>query len=274
MNASSSNPRALVAVLGASNVTLALPQILTAMHRRTVGRGPVEFYVAHGPGRSYGTVAGLPWVEFPALRSCGLFETLESRWRSTDRPAVYAMLTDVGNDIMYGVSPRRIAAWVGEIVQRFQTVDARVVLTSIPVESVLRIPAWKFNVVRRILFPSYPMLRRDVFTRTVQVEAALETLGRDLSIDVLPTQAEWYSVDHIHIARRHRARVFGGWADALFADGADRPPSASEGEAVTLSMSTTRLRLLRPAELFVAGRRWTRRQTGVEIAAGARLFLY
>ncbi len=273
MNGTNSEPRALVAVLGASNVTLALPQILTALHRRLAGAGPTEYYVAHGPGRSYGTVAGLPGVEFPALVGCGLYEALEARWRSAGQPSVYLMLTDVGNDVMYGVSARGIAAWVREIVERFRSLDARTVLTSVPVESVLSIPPWKFGLVRRLLYPSYPMLRRDVLTRTVQVQDALEDLGRDLAFDVLPTRTEWYSFDGIHVARRWRPHAFGTWVDALLgrAEGSTSP-GGQNGAA--LSISSARLRLSRPAELFVAGRRLTTAQRGIQIAAGARLYLY
>ncbi len=273
MNGTNPDPRALVAVLGASNVTLALPQILTALHRRLAGSGPTEYYVAHGPGRSYGTVAGLPCLEFPALGRCGLYEALEARWRSAGLPSVYVMLTDVGNDVMYGVSARGIAAWVREIVEKFRALDARIVLTSVPVDSVLGMPAWKFGLVRPLLYPSYPMLRRDVLTRTVQVQDALEDLGRDLAFDVLPTRKEWYSFDGIHVARRWRPHGFGTWVDALLgrAEGS-MSPNGQNGAA--LSISSVRLRLSRPAELFIAGRRWTRAQTGVQIAAGARLYLY
>ncbi len=273
MNGTDSDHRALVAVLGASNVTLALPQILTVLHRRLAGSGPADYYVAHGPGRSYGTVAGLPGIEFPALGSCGLYEALEARWRSTGQPPVYVMLTDVGNDVMYGVSARRIAGWIREIVEKFRSVEAHTVLTSVPVESVLSIPAWKFGLIRHILYPSYPMLRRDAFTRTVQVQDALEELGRDLAIDVLPTRKEWYSFDGIHVARRWRPHVFGTWTDALLgrAEGATSPSGRNGAE---LSISSVRLRLSRPAELFIAGRRRTRAQKGIQIAAGARLYLY
>jgi hypothetical protein len=273
MNGSDADPRALVAVLGASNVTLALPQILDALHRRLAPSGPVEYYVAHGPGRSYGTIAGVPGIEFTPLRSCGLREALEARWRSAGRPPVSVLLTDVGNDVMYGASARGIAAWVREIVESFRSLGARTAITSVPVESVLSISAWKFGLIRPILYPRYPMRRRDVFTRVVQVQDALEELGRDLAADILPARREWYSIDCIHVARRWRRRVFGTWADALL-ERAEGSASGSERSAARLSISSARLRLVRPAEMYLFGRRLTRAQEGVRIADGARLYVY
>lgn len=273
MTESNTTPAAIVAVLGASNVTLALPQILGVLHRRLAGSGPTDYFIAHGPGRSYGMTAGLPGVEFAALNTCGLYEALEARWRSTGQPPVYVMLTDVGNDVMYGVTARGIAAWVREIVERFLSLDARVVITSVPVESVLRLPAWKYGLVRPLLYPSYPMLRRDVFTRIVQVQHALEDLSRSMKLDVLPTRREWYSIDGIHVARRRREHVFQIWGDTLLG-GEDGSTSTARDSDARLSISSVRLRLCRPAVLFIAGCRLTKGQQGVEVAEGARLYLY
>ncbi len=283
-------PRTLVAVLGASNVTLALPQILRILEGR-LGAQRTDYFVAHGPGRSYGAVAGLPIVglKFTALNLCGLHDALEARWQSADRPPVYALLTDIGNDVLYGASVESIIGWVGEIVARLQPLGARIVITSLPVESVLRISAWKYRLVKTVLFPFRSMPRRDVFTRVVQLQDALEVLGRKMEVPVLPTRTEWYSFDRIHLARRGRHRAFTTWVDALLGDSAsipvsdpappavrspagDGPPHAENGAPLTVS--PLRLRFYRPAELYCAGRRRTREQTGIQVAPAARLYLY
>lgn len=229
--------------------------------------------MAHGPGRSYGIIAGVAFVKFNPLTGCGLQDALEARWRGSGRPPIYVLLTDVGNDVMYGASPGRIAAWVGEIAERFSSLGARVAVTSVPVESVHRIPAWKYGLVRPILYPLYPVRRRDVFTRVVQVQDALEDLGRRLPLEILPTRREWYSFDGIHVARRWRRHVFAIWADALLG-GVDAPsPRSGENEA-RLSVSSLNLRFCRPAEIFIAGRPLRREPPGIEVADGARLYLY
>src|SRR6185312_6977256 len=84
-------------LLGASNLKASLPLVVDLLRRRA--GGPVEVLAACGHGRSY-----IAWSRFLAIRhlpgiaGCGLWQALE------DRPGLstVALLTDAGNDLVYG----------------------------------------------------------------------------------------------------------------------------------------------------------------------------
>ena len=87
-------------LLGASNLRLVLPVLIDDL-RRAAG-GPVEVLAACGHGRSYGRRSRLLFIRhLPGITRCGLWAALERR---PPLPTI-ALLTDVGNDLVSGVSP-------------------------------------------------------------------------------------------------------------------------------------------------------------------------
>src|SRR5439155_11570702 len=97
---------ARVVLLGASNLTLGFPMLVSEL-RAWLG-SPVEILCAHGHGRSYGLASRVLFRELPGIVECGLWRALAS---APARPTL-ALLTDVGNDIMYGRDVEEIAGWV------------------------------------------------------------------------------------------------------------------------------------------------------------------
>ena len=86
-----------VILLGASNVTLAFPLIVEGL-RRSLPE-PIELFAAHGHGRSYGLWSRVLMRRLPGIRECGLWESLATR-SGEGRPL--ALVTDVGNDLLFG----------------------------------------------------------------------------------------------------------------------------------------------------------------------------
>ena len=88
-----------VVLLGASNIALAFPQIV---RRLSAGLpGPLEIFAAFGHGRSYCTWSRVLFRRLPGIDRCGLWADLERA--ATERPTrTLALLTDVGNDLIYG----------------------------------------------------------------------------------------------------------------------------------------------------------------------------
>ena len=233
-------------LLGASNLSFALSKAAgIALH--ALG-APLSLYVAHGPGRSYGIEAGPLWIRYPGILGSGVLEALESA-NGGDRPPTWALLTDLGNDIPYGVPVETVLAWITEIARRLRAAGARVGVTSLPVESLCAIPAFKFRVLRPLFFPTRPMRREDVIARACELQTGLEGLVESEGIQVLPTRRGWYGFDHFHLRARSRGEAFRTWLGALL----DRP-----GAMAAPPRSLGRLRFHRPLEyLFRRGRRPT-----------------
>jgi hypothetical protein len=76
---------------------------------------------ALGLGRSYGARSRVLLRGLPGILQSGLWRQLESLPPAPTR----ALVTDVGNDILYGSSPEQILEWVEESVARLQLRGAR-----------------------------------------------------------------------------------------------------------------------------------------------------
>jgi hypothetical protein len=63
------------------------------------------------------------------------------------------LVTDVGNDILYGFSAEQTLAWVAEALDRLSRVTQDIVLTDLPLASIRRLSNLKFLAFRSILVP-------------------------------------------------------------------------------------------------------------------------
>ncbi len=268
-------PPACVVLLGASNLSLALPQAM----RHAVSRLPdrrLSLYVAHGPGRSYGIDAGLAGVRFTGLSGCGLFRALEEEMESQEQTEGWALLTDVGNDILYRSGVDAILSWAGEIVERLRKGGLKVGVTSLPIASIKALPSWKYRLIRPLLFPFRPMPREEVLRQVDLLEEGLADIVASQGARLLPTRAEWYGADHIHLRKRCRAEATRAWLDGLLLtpdarkEKEDTAPEASN----RLRVSNLRLRFHRPAEYAWFCRKRRRPQKGLRLTENARLYCY
>jgi hypothetical protein len=276
------DPGTRVVLLGASNLTLALPAVLRHAARRSAGSG-ISFYVAHGPGRSYGVEAGVAGIRFTAIARSGVLEALERDQRTIGPLPTLALLTDVGNDILYrcGVGP--ILGWIEEIAGRLLSLGARVGITSLPVDSVETLSPWKYRLFRSLYFPSCPYSRRMVLEQVRAVQEGLERLGRREGIPILPARRIWYGFDRFHLRVRCSSAAFSFWLDEVsgWKGGPASPRAGPGGERAErgelprrFSVQSLRVRLHRPAELMVFGRSFTGRPGGLALGPGIRLHSY
>ncbi|MCA8962625.1 MAG: hypothetical protein KDC38_19000 [Planctomycetes bacterium] len=208
------------ALLGASNVTLGWRSIVArcrAVAARLDGRKgeearvpPIRVIGAHGLGRSYGTDSRFLFRSLSSILECELWELLD---RSAESAAPrYALVTDVGNDIAYGVEPAHLLSWVDEAVSRLRDRGYRVVLTGLPIDSLLRVSRLRFLTVRTALFPFHRIRQETVMERAREVQWGIERLARTRDVSLATLRGEWYGIDPIHIRLRCRTRA---WARIL-----------------------------------------------------------
>lgn len=135
-----------VVALGASNLTRGFQTVVSTA--RTAWGPQVEVLAALGHGRSYGVPSRLAFRGLPGILDSGLWPELESRPRMATR----ALVTDVGNDILYGFSAGQTLAWVQEAIRRLRRFTQDIVLTDLPLFSIRRLSNLTFLVFRRWLF--------------------------------------------------------------------------------------------------------------------------
>ena len=159
-------------MLGASNLALSLPTVV-ATAREALG-GPLQFMATPGHGRSYGMSTSFMRRRLPGIVSCGLWDELARR---PEVPTV-ALITDIGNDLVYDASIDQIVDWVGACLKRLDAVGARVVMTRLPMESLHRTSPRRYWFLRKLFFPGNRTPLDTMLDRAAALNHQIEALGR------------------------------------------------------------------------------------------------
>ena len=202
-----------IILLGASNVTLSFPRLVRGLQRALPV--PLELFAAHGHGRSFGIWSRIGPRELPGIVPCRLWDDLAVQPTSDDPPRT--LITDIGNDLMYGIEPDQIAAWVATCLERLRAMRARIVLTQLPLASARTLSRARFQFFRRLFFPNSQIQFEDLEAKTARLNQHIVDLGRQFEVPTPELRGEWYGFDPIHILRRHRAaawrEILASWFD-------------------------------------------------------------
>ena len=202
-------------ILGASNVSLAFPMLVQSLSESTAD--PLEILSAHGHGRSYGRWSYFLARGLPPIIDCRLWEDLENR-PPAERTS--ALVTDIGNDLIYGRSVDEICCWVATCLERLQNSEARTTCVLPPVERVMHLAAWQYHLVKRLLFLGPTVPWPTIRDRLVQLEERLRRLADQCDSRIVVPEPDWYRLDPIHIAAGARAVA---WRTILNASPGEAP---------------------------------------------------
>jgi hypothetical protein len=258
--------RARVILLGASNATRGLSTAFETM--RLMLGSPLEVIGAIGHGRSYGSRSSVFVRSLPGILESGLWQGLrESVAARPDLPS-FALITDIGNDIMYGASPTIIAGWIEECVERLQAQGATVIMTMLPIERIRAVRLWHFIFVKMILFPTRDISFKTAMERANELHDLLVDIGQRRQVTLVDCCREWYGFDPIHI---QRGKWPAAWSAILCScKGGDEALPRARG-----SLSRwLRLRLLTPQRWWVLGRQFHTPQPAGTMPDGSVISLY
>ncbi|MBK8097109.1 MAG: SGNH/GDSL hydrolase family protein [Planctomycetes bacterium] len=188
--------------LGASNLTRGF---LTALDvARGDAAGPLQVFAALGRGRSYGLRSSLLGRGLPGIRDCGLWRALP-----TPSPATTtALVMDVGNDILYGVEPAQILAWIDEALTALRPHACRRIVAGLPMHVIAALGPLRYLAVRSVLVPGCRLSLPTVQARADVVENGLRELARRHDAAFVALRPEWYGFDPVHFRRRDRGAAF------------------------------------------------------------------
>jgi hypothetical protein len=246
--------------LGASNLTRGFHTVVSAAR---ASWGPeIEVLAALGHGRSYGAPSRVLIRTLPGILESGLWRALESLPPAPTR----ALVTDVGNDILYGFPPGQILAWVEETIHRLERATQDITLTDLPTGNIRRLSQTRYLVFRSILFPSSRISLAQVLKAAEQINAGLEKLSTARSVRLFKLDPAWYGVDPIHIRPSFWRPV---WREILGV----RSGSAANrfGSSLTEGL---KLYLMVPEHRWIAGIEQFTPQSGVALSSGGRVWLY
>lgn len=240
---------ARLVVLGASNVRRSFA---AAAHAARTLLGPsTHLFAAMGHGRSYGTRSRVLGRSLPAILECGIWSALgeNSRLKGNSAPSrTLAVITDVGNDILYGASADTIGDWLETCITRLRDHEARLVMTALPIERLRRVRRWQFHVLQRILYPSRGLSYARAMRTIDLLHDRMTDLAAKHGIPLLDMPVSWYGIDPIHILPRYWDQAWRSMIEAA----CDGPPTAMECDPPSWS-ERWRLRWLTPAEWRLLG---------------------
>ena len=193
--------RTLVVALGASNLSRGLSRLLQAS--RCCSSSAFDLVVAAGHGRSYGANSRIWKRSLPSILESGL-------WRSIDRmlrrdvfgnsPRL-AVITDIGNDLLYGFSIEQIATWLEEVIHRLHQQQFHVVITKLPIESIQSVGPRRFRLLKTFFVPGCRQSLEEIKEQSHQMNNSIVRLAKKYQLSIIEQPGSWYGLDAIHIRR-------------------------------------------------------------------------
>jgi hypothetical protein len=247
-----------IVALGASNLTRGFHTIVSAA--RSAWGPEVQIFAALGHGRSYGAPSRVLVRTLPGILESGLWHALASQPSSPGK----ALITDVGNDILYGCSVEQILTWVDKAAQRLLPITPDIVLTDLPLASIRQLSAARFLFFRSMLFPACKLSLAEVVEKIEHLNEGLAALAIARNLRFFRLNPSWYGLDPVHIRP-----VFWrtAWMEILDAPAAKNAPGSSLGEGL-------KLYFMAPERRHLFGIEQVTPQAGVSLPRGARVWLY
>jgi hypothetical protein len=198
-------PAARVIVLGASNVSRGLARLAAVAGRRTSGR--LDLFVAAGHGRSYGVNSRVAMRRLPSILASGLWRAVEREAGVADPPPL-ALVTDIGNDLLYGFPASQVAGWVAECLRRLTEQGARIAITTLPLASLERVGPARYRAFRACFVPGCRLTLAAINDAAVELDTRIAALAADHAATLVAQPGAWYGLDPIHPHRRHLGDLF------------------------------------------------------------------
>ena len=184
----------LLILLGASNLSRGCFAFARHMKVCLYPR-KVEVLIASGPGRAYCASGGLLNVSYPPIYVSDIFEVARDKSESGYR--VVALVTDIGNDIMYGVSTEKIIETVQQVFSRLQSINAEIFYTTLPGAFEKGDHPVRFCILRSLLFPHSTVTYDEATAGIIEVNRFLkESTGKYGHL--IPDMNRYLGFDKIH----------------------------------------------------------------------------
>ena len=255
----SSEPIERLIVLGASNVRRGLASLIEA--GRQVYPQLREVWLAAGHGRSYGGPSSIPGRTLPGIIDCRLW----ADWDSAKPLPTQALLTDIGNDLLYEVPVETIARWVNECCERCSRHDAKLVITLLPARNLAQLSTWRYKFFKNLFFPKCRLDLVEISARVHLLNDRLVEIARHHHASIAEFDPAWYAFDPIHPRRALLHKI---WSQFL------NRSAIPERFARLPRVERIRMALHAPAERKLVGLTMRRAQPCFKLISGPSIALY
>jgi hypothetical protein len=177
-------------------------------------------------------------------------------------------LTDIGNDLLYGVPPDRLHEWIERCLDRLAEAGASTIVTQMPIGSVESLGEARFRIFRRLFFPRSTLSLSDALSLVRAFNERLIRLGESRKMPVIPVSPAWYGFDSIHLRRRVLREA---WPTMLASWRTSNEPLALARPSLRM---TAYLATLAPSERLLFGIRRRAAQPSGRLRDGTTISLY
>ncbi len=253
-------PRPRVVVLGASNVSRGLSRLVATVESRSPG---ADLFVAAGHGRGYGVNTRVAARRLPSILRSGL-------WRGLDRQggaAPVALVTDVGNELLYGLTAEQVASWVRESVRRLADRGATIAITRLPMASIAAVGAVRYRALRTFFVPGCRLSLAGLKEAATRLDADLQAIAGDFRAQVIEQPAHWYGFDTLHVRRRQLDDLLLAACEAWGMPVVESPAASSLATWARVGTKAAEVRSLAGVMRFT-------RQPAMKMPSGGTLSLY
>jgi len=159
------------------------------------GKNKTEFLNALGPGRGFCARGGMFNFTYPPVQDCRILEACEKK--SCEKIAI--LITDLGNDLMYGVSADTLIETLDELIDRTLQWDAEIFLTAIHVNLKKDVSPTTFFILKSFFYPGSSVTYEEADLFIQKVNDYLEEKSRQNEKVHLITEMESFAgADKIH----------------------------------------------------------------------------
>ena len=228
--------RRAIVVLGASNVSRGLARLAATV--RTRAGAPADLFLAAGHGRAYSVSSRVGPRRLPSILASGL-------WRALDRERVsqpLAVLTDVGNELLYGLGVTAVAGGVREAARRLADRGATLTITGLPLASIARVGRVRYRLLRTLYVPGCLLSLDEIKDASQWLDDELRAIAADTGATFLEQPADWYGLDALHVRRPRLDDLWASVGDAWGLPLAIGSPRASLREWAMLGSRSAEVR--------------------------------
>ncbi len=202
----------LFVLLGASNLARGY-SALTRKISQNISH--VEFVNAMGPGRGYCAREGMFNFSHPSIDECRVMESVDVYAKQGWRIAV--LLTDIGNDIMYGVPDASLVECLDRLIEKsLQWKNAEVIVTSIHVDVSKDLGKTTFKLLRAIFSPKSAVTFDQADSAVKKVNRYLEEKSRQNGrVHLVSGLGAFRGMDKIHYSLQKSHLVWSGVSNAM-----------------------------------------------------------
>jgi hypothetical protein len=203
-------PAYFFVLLGASNLARGY-SALTEYLSRSMGLGSVQFATALGPGRGYCARGGLLNFSYLPIGECEIIKSVSV----SEGGRVAILITDIGNDIMYGVPDTALIECLDALIEKAGRWNAEIFVTSIHVDVSKDLGKISFQILKAFFYPKSAVTfdRADAAVKSVNqyLQKKSEQNERLHLLSGLGAFAGWdkihYSLRKSHLAWSHIANT-------------------------------------------------------------------